>query len=152
MHKNTWVQAGKICYRRLDQRAIKFKVFTSGSAEVLLKKEARKDFETRPWAQQIWFTHSRTKAETSLRDMADDLLEENRKLNQGPDSVAHTFVGTDGIMMKTTTMDAVKIMLIWRVREHSCNHSPIQQHLGWHRKASHRSKQKKSDYPKFSAS
>ena len=44
-----------------------------------------------------------------MRDMADTLLEENRKDNDGPNSVSQTFVGTDGIMMKSTTMDAMKL-------------------------------------------
>ena len=40
--------------------------------------------------------------------MADALLEENRTKNGGPNSVSQTFVGTDGIMMKSTTMDVIK--------------------------------------------
>ena len=43
-----------------------------------------------------------------LRDIADKLLEENRYANNGPHSVSMLFVGTDGIVLKTTTMDAVK--------------------------------------------
>ena len=53
--------------------------------------------------------HSWTKAETSLRNTANILLEENRLLNNGPTSVSHSFVGTDGIMMKATKMDAIKL-------------------------------------------
>mgnify|MGYP005632481611 CR=1 FL=1 len=47
------------------------------------------------------------KAEGSLGVVAEKLLEENRtrEKNPGPDSVAQSFVGTDGIMMKVTTMD-----------------------------------------------
>ena len=40
--------------------------------------------------------------------MGDSLLEENREKNGGPNSVCKTFVGTDGIMSKTCTMEAVK--------------------------------------------
>ena len=40
--------------------------------------------------------------------MAEDLLEVNRTENGEPDSVAQAFMRTDGIMMKTTTIDAVK--------------------------------------------
>ena len=47
------------------------------------------------------------KAETS-RDTADTLLEENRQNNKGPNSVAMSFMGTDGIMMKETLIDAIK--------------------------------------------
>ena len=43
-----------------------------------------------------------------LRDIAGRLLEENRYANNGPHLVSMPFVGTDGIMLKTTTMDAVK--------------------------------------------
>ena len=39
--------------------------------------------------------------------MAENLLEEDKKRG-GLDSVALTFVGTDGIMTKTTTMNAIK--------------------------------------------
>ena len=35
-------------------------------------------------------------------------VEKNRSANNGPHSVLMPFVGTDGIMIKTTTMDAVK--------------------------------------------
>ena len=44
----------------------------------------------------------------SLQERTEDLLELNRTENGGPGSVAQAFVGTDGIMMKTTTIDAVK--------------------------------------------
>ena len=81
----------------------------TGSAGASPRKHAREDFKKRPYAQQIWYTHSRTKAETSLREAADTLLEENRTKNDGPNSVSQTFVGTDGIMMKNTTMDAAKL-------------------------------------------
>ena len=48
------------------------------------------------------------KAETTLRDIADTLLEENRQNNKGPNSVAQSFAGTDGIMMKVSSIDAIK--------------------------------------------
>ena len=43
-----------------------------------------------------------------MRDKADELLEENRIENDGPNSVSQTFVGTDGIMMKRTSVEAIK--------------------------------------------
>ena len=43
-----------------------------------------------------------------MRNTADTLLAENRENNGGPNSVSHPFVGTDGIMMKAATMDAIK--------------------------------------------
>ena len=43
-----------------------------------------------------------------MRDLTEDLLEVNRTENEGTDSVAQAFVGTDGIMMKVPTIDAVK--------------------------------------------
>ena len=43
-----------------------------------------------------------------MRVTADSLLEENQEKNGGPNSVSHPFVGTDGIMMKASTMDAIK--------------------------------------------
>ena len=101
----------KLCvlHGSLERRTIDFSVIVSGRAGSSLKKHARVNFKKRPNAQQIWYTHSRTKAETSLRDMADTLLEENRKDNKGPHSVAMPFVGTNGIMQKTTTMDGIKL-------------------------------------------
>ena len=81
----------------LDRRRIMFKLVISGDAA------------TGPDAQQLWYTHYWTKADTTLSNTADILLEENRLLNGGPDSVSRSFFGTDGIMMKTTTMDAIKI-------------------------------------------
>ena len=48
------------------------------------------------------------KTETSLRDTTDTLLEENRQKNKGPSSVAISFMGTDGIMMKVTLIDVIK--------------------------------------------
>ena len=38
--------------------------------------------------------------------MADIFFDENKERG-GPDSVSATFVGTDGVMTKTTTMDAI---------------------------------------------
>ena len=43
-----------------------------------------------------------------MRNTADTLLAENQEKNVGPISVSHPFVGTDGIMMKAATMDAIK--------------------------------------------
>ena len=97
-----------ILHGPLDRRTIKFTVIISGNAVCSLRKSARKSYKEDPEKQQIWYTHSRLKAETSLRDMADTLLEENRKNNDGPNSVAQSFVGTDGIMMKVSSIDAIK--------------------------------------------
>lgn len=92
----------------LDRRSILFKVVVSGDATPALIKSAKKDFKVDPRAQQIWYTHSRTKAEGPLRDRDEKALEENVTKNGGPQSVAVPFVGTDGIMMKTANMDAIK--------------------------------------------
>ena len=92
----------------LDRRGIGFKLVVSGSASTTLKTAARRDFAKSPHAQHIWYTHSRTKAETSMRATADTLLEENRQNNGGPNAVSHPFVGTDGVMMKAPTMIAIK--------------------------------------------
>ena len=57
--------------------------------------------------------HRRTPASCSeLRSRVDARKKRgNSKLraNNGPNSTSQTFVGTDGIMMKSTTMDAVKL-------------------------------------------
>ncbi len=92
----------------LDRRRIKFLVRVSGDSNASLIKCARNDFKKDPISQQIWYTHSRSKAEGPLRDRAEKLLEDNRNKNGGPRSIVQAFVGTDGIMMKTATMDAIK--------------------------------------------
>ena len=69
----------RVLHGALDRRTIKFSVFVTGCATASLKKSARKNYEKRPTAQQIWYTPSRTKAESSLREMGDSLLEENRR-------------------------------------------------------------------------
>ena len=51
---------------------------------------------------------SRTKADGLLRDVTDKVLEENRAKNNGPNSVSQSFVGTDEIMLKTTTLDGIR--------------------------------------------
>ena len=95
----------------LERRDIDFRVIVSGNAANSLRKNACEDLKRRPDGQHIWFTNSRAKAEGGLRNTAETLLEENRirENNPGPNSVPMPFVGTDGIMMKTTTMDAVKM-------------------------------------------
>ena len=96
-----------VLHGSLARREIDFRVMISGNATSSLKRSAKKDLENRPDGQHIWFTNSRTKAEGGLRAAAETLLEEcrTRKVNPGPNSVAMPFVGTDGIMMKTTTMN-----------------------------------------------
>ena len=42
----------------------------------------------------------------ALLDQAESVLEENIKLNKGPRSVASSFTGADGIMLKVGQMDA----------------------------------------------
>ena len=101
-------KAPTILHGKLDRRTISFKVIISGCAASTLKKHARRDLKKRPHKQQIWYTSSRTKAEGSLRDVADKLLEENRLENNGPNSVSQSFVGTDGITLKTTNLDGIK--------------------------------------------
>ena len=61
-----------------------------------------------PGDQQIWYTHSRTKAESIMQNTANNLLAENREKNRGLNSVSHPFVGTDDIMTKAATMDTIK--------------------------------------------
>ena len=91
----------------LDRRSILFRIHISGDATSTLKRRVGECFKKSPNMQQIIFTHSRTNAENQLINMCDGLLEKNRAQNDGPDSIAMAFVGTDGIMMKTTTMDAI---------------------------------------------
>ena len=40
--------------------------------------------------------------------MMEELQRKNQEKNRGPDSVSHPFVGTNGIVMKATTVDAIK--------------------------------------------
>ena len=93
---------------KLRRRTIACKVAISGDVTASLKKSARADLKKRPHAQQIIYTHSRTKVETTLRQSADVLLEENQEKNGGPNSVSHLFIGSDGVMMKNVTMIAIK--------------------------------------------
>ena len=53
----------------LDRHTITFKVCVSDKSGAALKKSSRDDFENRSHAQQIWYKHSQTKAEGSLRDI-----------------------------------------------------------------------------------
>ena len=87
--------ASNILHGPLDRRTIKFTLVISGDAASSLKKSARTSYEEDPEKQQIYYTQSRLKAETSLTDTADTLLEENRQKNKGPNSVAMSFVGTE---------------------------------------------------------
>ena len=68
----------QVLHGPLDRRTIAFKVFVSGRGRTTLKKSAKYHFKKRPKAQQIWYTNSRTKAEGSLWDLAEELLHENR--------------------------------------------------------------------------
>ena len=97
-----------VLHGSLQRRTVNFSVFVSGRSGSSLRRSAREDLEENPESQQIWYTNSRTRAEDSLRDIADRLLEENRSVNNGPHLVSMPFVGTNEIMLKTTTMDAVK--------------------------------------------
>ena len=92
-----------ILHGPLDRRTIKFTVVISGDAVCSLKKSARNSYKADPEKQQIRYTSL-----TTLRDIADTLLEENRQNNMGPNSVAQSFVGTNGIMMKVSLIDAIK--------------------------------------------
>ena len=90
----------------LARRNIKFTVSISGNEAKSLTTSAQSHLHGSPEFQQIWFTHSRTNAEGSLLNAALTELEHNRA-GGGPNSIAHSFTGGDGIMMKATTMDAV---------------------------------------------
>ena len=93
----------------LDRQRILFKLVISGDAARSLQKCARADFQTSPDAQQIWYTHSCSNAEGTLLTATQTILEKHHLLGGGPHSIAQAFVGTDGIMMKTTRMDAIKM-------------------------------------------
>jgi superfamily II DNA helicase RecQ len=93
----------------LDRRSIKVTVHISGDSASSLKNSAKRDFAVSPYHQQIWYTHSRSNAEGALLTAAQTILEKHHLLGGGPHSIAQAFVGTDGIMMKTTTMDAIKM-------------------------------------------
>lgn len=97
-----------VMHAELSRRDTAFLCVVSGSSSRSLISSARQNFAQRSQSQHIYFTHSRTKAEGGLRDQSEKLLDENRKKNGGTKSIAQAFVGTDGIMMKTTTMDAIK--------------------------------------------
>ena len=90
----------------LDCRNIKSTTHITGDSVSSLKASAANDFIQSPNHQQIWYTHSRTNAEGSLSDMAENLIDDNEKRG-GIDSVPLAFVGTDGVMVKTTTMNAI---------------------------------------------
>ena len=71
-----------VLHSDLSRQDIMFRVIISGKESTSLKKSARLDFEESSQEQDLWYTILRTKAEGSLRDLAEDLLEVN------PDSVA----------------------------------------------------------------
>ena len=55
-----------------------FRVIISEKASASLNKSTRLDFEESPQEQHIWYTNLRTKAEGSLLNLAEDLLEVKR--------------------------------------------------------------------------
>ncbi len=73
-----------------------------------MKKQLNNHLAKDPFSQHIIYTHSRKKAEGSLRDMAETALQTNRKMNGGPISVTQAFVRIAGIMHKCCMMDSIK--------------------------------------------
>ena len=92
----------------LDRRRILFRVVDSGNACSSLKYSVWYAFVSNPGNQQIWYTPVRTMAESTMQNTADSLFAENQEKNGGPNLVSRLFVGTNGIMMKAATMDAIK--------------------------------------------
>ena len=94
-----------ISHGSLARRGTMFTCEVSGNPAATMKASSKKNLKTSPNAQQLLYTNSKTNAEGGLLDAADAMLETHRDAG-GPDSIAHSFTGGDGIMMKAATMDA----------------------------------------------
>ena len=90
----------------MGRRNLLYMTRVTGSESTSLKTSAQGWLTGDPMKQHIWFTHSKKNAEGALLVTAETLLEEHNRLS-GINSIAHSFTGGDGIMMKTTTMDAI---------------------------------------------
>ena len=91
--------------RTLDQRGTKVCCVVSGDPANSLCNASEREQELRGEQQQIWYGGSRTNAEGPLLDRAEKILAKKRD-SGGPNAVAHSFTGADGIMMKSTIMEA----------------------------------------------
>jgi superfamily II DNA helicase RecQ len=89
----------------LSRRETQFSVSISGRASNSLYRSAARDLENYPQAQQIWYCNSATSAEESMVPKADQLLQKYSHPS-GKLSVAMSFTGSDGLMLKTVLMEA----------------------------------------------
>ena len=80
-----------------------------GNPAQSLRMSGHRDLVDNPRAQQIWYTNSRLNAQGSLLNTAQIMLdayslddEEENKI----ETIAHSFTGEDGVVMKSWTMTA----------------------------------------------
>jgi hypothetical protein len=89
----------------LSRRETRFSVFITGRASSSLYRSAAKDMEQFTEAQQIWYSNSAMSAEEVMVPKADELLQKYVHPT-GKESVAMSFTGSDGLILKTALMSA----------------------------------------------
>jgi len=94
-----------VMHGSLARRGTVFSCHISGQSTKTLKTSALELLKSHPTKQQLWYTNSKTKAEGPMLEAADLMLEKHTNFGHEP-TTCHSFTGGDGIMMKSTTMDA----------------------------------------------
>jgi superfamily II DNA helicase RecQ len=89
----------------LSRRETRFTVHITGRASSSLYRNAASDLQQFPAAQQIWYSNSAMSAEESMVPKADELLIKFVHPH-GKKSVAMSFTGSDGLILKTALMAA----------------------------------------------
>ena len=94
-----------IMHGSLARRGTVFSCFVLGDCCRTFKKSAEAFHKAKPTKQQLWYYNSASKAEGAALDSAEDVLERHVKRGNKK-TTCHLFTGGDGIMMKSSTMDA----------------------------------------------
>ena len=71
-----------------------------------IKASAKQDLINKPDDQQVWCTNSEKNAEGSLLNAMEAFFEYHNH-DRPTKSITHLFTGANGIIMKSTNMDAV---------------------------------------------
>eukprot|EP00984_Skeletonema_dohrnii_P009330 scaffold3571_cov78-Skeletonema_dohrnii-CCMP3373.AAC.2 len=90
----------------LGRRSTTFTCHVSGRPSTSLKSSAVQHLQQRPMVQQIFYTNSCRNAEGPLLDIAQNMLDTNQNHGVPTWSIAGSFTGEDGLMLKTGKMGA----------------------------------------------
>jgi len=77
----------------------------SGQSTTALKHSTEKPLKSTSTKQQLWYSNSKEKAEGPMLDAAEIMLEKHCQFGHAK-TICHSFTGSDGLMMKSATMDA----------------------------------------------